>query len=74
MFIQIYLNKDLFQYDRNQNTSGCDDNAAFGDLVSAAVANFAVKSKALPGLLNTFFANFLPAFVEIFPKFSKKTT
>ena len=53
-------------------TSGNVDNAAFGDLVAAAVAIFAVKSKALPGLLIMFFANFLPAFEEIFPKFLKK--
>ena len=52
--------------------SGSVDNAAFGDLVAAAVAIFAAKSKALPGLLITFFANFLPAFAEIFPKFLKK--
>ena len=49
-------------------TSGNVVKAAFGDLV----AIFAVKSKALPGLLITFFANFLPAFAEIFPKFLKK--
>ena len=53
-------------------TSGSVDDAAFGDLVAATVAIFAVKSKDLPGLLITFFANFLPAFAEIFPKFLKK--
>ena len=53
-------------------TSGSVDNAAFGDLVAAAVAIFVFKSKALPGLLITFFANFLPAFAEIFPNFLKK--
>ena len=54
-------------------TSGNVDNAAFGDLVAAAVAIFAVKSKALPGLLVTIFANFLPAFAEIPPKFLEKS-
>ena len=54
-------------------TSGNVDKAAFGDLLAAAVAIFAVESKALPGLLNTFFANFLPAFEEILQNFKKTT-
>ena len=73
-FIQICLGKGLFQCGKKLITSGNVDDAAFGDLVAAAVAIFAVKSKALPGLLNTFFANFLPASEEIFPKFLKKTS
>ena len=55
-------------------TSGNVDNAAFGLLVTAAVAINAVEviSKALPGFFNTLVANFLPAFAEIYPKFLKK--
>ena len=74
VIIESFQDKDLYQYGKKLITSGNVDNAAFGNLVAAAVVIFAVKSKALPGLLKTFFANFLPAFEKIFPKFLKKTT
>ena len=42
-----------------------------GDLLAAAVAMFAVKSKAHEGYFNTSLAKFLPALTELLPRFLK---
>ena len=53
-------------------TSGSVERAVLGFLLAAAIAMFAVISKALPGFFETLVANFLPASAETFPGNLKK--
>ena len=53
--------------------SGNDDRACLEFRKTAAVAIFAVKSKAPPGLLNTFFAIFFDTISPFLGKFGKKS-
>ena len=48
------------------------DNAAFGFLVTAALAIFDPVSKAFQEFITTFLNNFLLVSAEFFPKFQKK--
>ena len=57
----------------NVVNTGNVDRACLEFLETAAVAIFAVKSKACPGLLNTFFAIFFYTLSPFLPKFFKKT-
>ena len=53
--------------------SGNVDKACLEFREAAAVAIFAVKSKARPGLLNTFFAILFDTFNPFLPRFLKKS-
>ena len=54
-------------------TSDTVDYTILGNLLEAAVAMFAVKSKAREGFFNTSLANLLPILTEILPRFFKKS-
>ena len=67
IFIQIYLSKDLFSVLEKVINSGNVDRACLEFREAAAVAIFAVKSKARPGLDRTFFATFFGTFSPFYP-------
>ena len=58
---------------QNVFNSGSVERACLEFREAAAVAIFAVKSNALPGLLKTFFASFFDTLSPFLPRFLKKS-